>query len=107
MTTTVACLLEGTVVTVEGIGYTSNNCVTQLDKITATNEGTGIATVTLKLLSPDGTLTQTFSKTIPVNGAPWPFPDATGHILGIGGKANFTSSVANAIRVRVSGRQFT
>lgn len=106
MTTTVAVLLEGTFATAAGISYTSDQCVTALDKITCTNESAGIATGTVQLLSPDGTLTQSFSKAIPA-GASWPFPDVVGHTLAIGGKVNVLCPTANAIKARISGRKFT
>ena len=108
MTTTVAALLEGTFATPAGVSYTSDQCATALDKVTCTNESAPpvTATATVQLLSPDGTLTQSFSKTI-LPGASWPFPDVVGHTLANGGKVNVLCPTANAIKARISGRKFT
>lgn len=106
MTTTVIVLLEGTLATTAGVGKVASEGVTAIDKITATNEAAAAAVATVQLISPDGTLTQAFSKTIQP-GAAWPFPEVAGHVLAIGGKINVLSPAANAIRVRISGRQFT
>lgn len=106
MTTTVAALLEGTFATATGVSYTSDQCTTALDKVTCTNESAGTATATVQLLSPDGTLSQSFSKAL-VAGASWPFPDVVGHTLANGGKINVLCPTANAIKARISGRKFT
>jgi hypothetical protein len=108
MTTTVAVLLEGTFATPTGVSYTSNLCTTAIDKVTCTNESSpgAAATVTAELFSPDGALTQSFTKTIQP-GASWPFPDVVGHMLDIGGKITISCPTANAIKVRISGRKFT
>lgn len=110
MTTTVSVLLEGTFVTATAAGafYLSDQCVTALDKVTCTNESSPgvVATVTAQLLSPDGTLTQSYVKAIQP-GASWPFPDIVGHMLAVGGKLTFTCPTANAIKARLSGRKFT
>lgn len=105
MTTTVAVLLEGTFATAGGVSYTSDQCVTALDKLTCTNESAGIATATVQLVSPDGAL-QSFSKAIPAGGS-WPFPDVVGHTLASGGKVNVLCPTASAIKARISGRKFT
>lgn len=108
MTTTVAVLLEPAFATAAGVSYTSDQCTTALDKVTCTNESTPpvTATATVQLLSPDGTQIQSFSKTIQP-GASWPFPDVVGHTLATGGKLNVLCPIANAIKVRASGRKFT
>lgn len=108
MTTTVAVLLEGTFATAVGVSYTSNLCTTAIDKVTCTNESSpaAAATATVELFSPDGTLTQSFNKTIQP-GASWPFPDVVGHMLDIGGKVIVACPTANAIKARISGRKFT
>jgi hypothetical protein len=106
MTTTVSPLLEGTFATAAGISYTSDQCVTALDKVTCTNESAGTATATVQLVSADGTQTQSFSKAIPAGGS-WPFPDVVGHTLATGGKVNVLCPTANAIKARISGRKFT
>lgn len=106
MTTTIAVLLEGTFATATGVSYTSDQCVTALDKVTCTNESAGTATATVQLLSADGALAQSFSKALPAGGS-WPFPDVVGHTLAIGGKVNVLCPTANAIKARISGRKFT
>lgn len=106
MTTTVAVLLEATFATPAGVSYTSDQCVSQLDRPTATNESLAAATVTALLLSPDGAAMQTYKKTIQP-GAAWPFPEFAGHTLDSGGKATFSCPTASAIKVRISGRKFT
>jgi hypothetical protein len=106
MTTTVAVLLESTIATAGGVSYTSDQCITAIDKLTATNESAGVATVTAQLISPDGTQTQSFVKALQA-GAAWPFPEIVGHILAVGGKLTMSCPTASAIRVRASGRKFT
>lgn len=106
MTTKLTVLLEGTFATASGVGKTSEGCVTSLDKVTATNESAAIAIATVQLISPDGALIQSFSKAIQP-GSAWPFPEVVGHVLEVGGKVLVTSATANAIKVRISGRQFT
>lgn len=106
MTTKLAVLLEGTLATPAGVGKASDNCITTIDKITVTNESAAIATATVQLISPDGTLMQAISKAVQP-GAVWPFPEVVGHTIDIGGRINVLSPTANAIRVRISGRQFT
>ncbi len=105
MTTTVAVLLEGTFATATGAVYSSDGCVTAVDKLTATNESEAIATITVQLVSPDGA-TASYSKSLQP-GATWPFPEVVGHILAAGGKLAMVCPTASAIRVRASGRQFT
>ena len=106
MTTTVAVLLEATFATAGGVSYTSDQCVSALDKVTCTNESAGTATATVQLLSPDGAMMQSFSKAIPA-GSSWPFPDVVGHTLASGGKVNVLCPTASAIKARISGRKFT
>ena len=106
MTTTAAALIEGVVVDATGTTYTSAQCQTSLDKVTAVNVSGAIATATVQLLSPDGTSTQTISKAIPA-GRSWPFPEVVGHVLEIDGAITVSSTDASAINFRVSGRKFT
>jgi hypothetical protein len=106
MTTTVAVLLEPVFATITGVAYTSDNCLTALDKVTATNESGAIATATVQLLSSDGSQIQSFAKAIAPS-ASWPFPDVVGHVLASGGKLNIMCPTPSAIKVRASGRQFT
>jgi hypothetical protein len=111
MTTTVAVLIEGTFAAATatpsvGAYYLSDQCVTAVDKLTCTNEGSVTATATAQLVSPDGTSTQTYTKTLAV-GASWPFPDVVGHDIANGGKLTVTCPTASTIKVRSSGRKFT
>lgn len=100
-----AVLLEPTFATTSGISYTSDQVVSQLDRPTATNESASVATVTVKIASPDGAQVQTYKKSIQ-SGAAWPFPEFAGHILAIGGKITFSCPTASAINIRISGRKF-
>jgi|GEM_PF-5273623 len=113
MTTTVAVLIEGTFAAATaspsvGAYYLSDQCTTNIDKLTCTNESSpGVtATATVQLFAPDGTSTQTFAKTLGA-GAEWPFPNIVGQVLASGGKMTVTCPTANAIKVRSSGRKFT
>jgi len=107
MTTTVTVLQEAIFATTTGTAYTSTDCVTALDKVTATNESTDIATITAQLLSPDGASIATYKKALQP-GATWPFAlELVGHTLAAGGKLNMICPTANAIRWRASGRKFT
>lgn len=106
MTTTVATLLEPTFGTAVGVPYLSDGCVTTIDKLTATNEGAALAVAAVQLLSPDGSQTVSFTKSL-LPGATWPFPEVVGHTISAGGKMNVISPTANAIKFRASGRKFT
>lgn len=106
MTTQIAVILEATLATSTGVSKSSDGCITMIDKITATNETGAAATATVQLISPDGALIQSFSKSL-LGGASWPFPDVIGHVIDVGGKINVISPTADAIRFRISGRKFT
>lgn len=108
MTTTVAVLLEATFATPAGVSYTSDQCITALDKVTCTNESAPpvAATATIQLLSPDGTAIQSFVKTL-LPGASWPWPEIVGHTLDNGGKAVISCPTASTVKARISGRKFT
>lgn len=106
MTATLTVILEGTFATSDGVGRVSDNRITTIDKLTATNESAALASATVQFISPDGALTHSITKAIQP-GATWPFPEAVGHVIDRGGKVNVTSTAANAIKVRISGRDFT
>lgn len=106
MTTTVAVLLEPTFGTATGVPYLSDGCVTAIDKLTATNEGAAMATAAVQMLSPDGSQTVSFTKSL-APGVTWSFPEVVGHLVNAGGKVNVISPTANAIKFRMSGRKFT
>lgn len=106
MTTTVAVLLEGTFATAGGVTYTSDNCVTAIDKLTGTNEAGANAVATVALYSPDGTELESIVKTI-TPGQTWPFPEVVGHVLASGGKMVISCPTVSAIKCRSSGRKFT
>jgi hypothetical protein len=106
MTTTPAVLIEPAFVDATGLTYTSDNCLTALDKVGVTNEGVASAVAIVKLYAPDGTRVQTYKKTV-LPDASWPFPDIVGHVLDIGGKVNVSCATANTIKPRISGRKFT
>lgn len=106
MTTTVAVLIEGTFATAAGVTYTSDNCVTAIDKVTGTNESAANAVATVALYSPDGAQIESFAKSI-VPEQTWTYPEVVGHVLALGGQIVISCPTLNAIKVRSSGRQFT
>jgi hypothetical protein len=106
MTTTVAVLLEAAFATPTGVIYSSEGCITAIDKLTATNDSEAIATITAQLISPDGAQIVSYKKALQP-GATWPFPELVGHTLAAGGKLSAICPDADAIVVRASGRQFT
>lgn len=106
MTTTVSVLLEAAFASPGGAIYTSKDCVTSIDKLTATNESALTMTVTAQLTSPDGSRSATYKKAL-TPGATWPFPDVIGHVLAAGGALSMICPTDNSVRVRASGRQFT
>lgn len=106
MTTTLAVLLEAAFGTAGGIAYTSDNCVTSIDKLTATNESAAGAPATAALYSPDGAQVESITKTV-MPGQTWTFPEVVGHVLDAGGRLVVSCATANAVKFRASGRKFT
>ena len=106
MTTITTNLWEPTAAPSPGtVAYTSENCETALDKITAVNTTGSNAVITLTLtLAGGGVLA--ISKTI-AGGKTWPFPDVVGQVLDNGGTVTQESVPTLSIKTMGSGRQFT
>lgn len=95
---------------VDTLQYSSDNCMTAIDKITAVNV-TGVnATITVNLVPPAGAVgganTITITKTV-APGYPYLFPEIVGHVLAIGGTIWTKAGTAAAIAIRGSGRKIT
>lgn len=109
MTTTLAALFESKLAeTVDTKQYTSDNCKTTIDKITATNVTSAIALITVYLVAPGGSAGA--ANTITINkgvapGYPYTFPEIVGHTLDIGGSIWTKAGTASALVIRASGRQ--
>lgn len=90
--------------------YSSDNCMTAIDKITATNVTGANVTITAYLVAPGGAVgaanTITITKSV-APGIPYLFPEIVGHILAIGGAIWTRAGSANAISIRGSGRKTT
>jgi hypothetical protein len=88
--------------------YTSDNCKTAIDKLTATNITGANATLTVHLVPSGGAAgaSNAFSKVI-APGATWTFPEIVGHVLESGDVISTIAGTASALSIRSSGRQFT
>lgn len=109
MTTTPKVLFESKLAeAVETTQYTSDNCKTAIDKLTATNISGTVATITVHLVPPDGApdSSNAFVKHL-VPAQTWPFSEIVGHNMEAGSKISTIAGAANAISIRASGRQFT
>jgi len=90
--------------------YTASGVTAIIDKFTATNYSTSMATISVNLVA-DGNA--------PVNGnlivktrtlqpaETYTFPEIVGHILAPGGFISTIASAASAINIRASGREVT
>lgn len=108
MTTTPKVLIQPKLAEIaETLQYTSDNCKTAIDKLTAVNTGAANVTITVHLVPSGGAagVANAFSKTLAA-GASWPFPDVVGHVLETGDTISTIASAAT-ISIRASGRQFT
>lgn len=109
MTTTIKALIEAKFAeTVETAQYPSNDCKTAIDKLTVTNVSAANATITVHLV-PAGGAAGTSNAIVKViaPGATWTAPEIVGHNLEAGDAVSTIASVANALWIRASGRQFT
>ena len=82
---------------------------TIIDKLTGYNVSGSAATLTVKLVPSGGTAGAShtiMAKTIAA-GDPYTFPEIVGHVLEAGGIISLLASAANAIVVRISGRETT
>jgi hypothetical protein len=97
----------------EAIGttqYTSTNCITIIDKFTATNTGAVNASLSVWLISASGTagdsnLVMDARELAP--GETYTCPEVVGHSLDIGAKIGTLASIATTITIMASGRQIT
>lgn len=111
MTTTPAVLFEAKLAEiVDTVQYSSTNCITAIDKITAVNVTAIIATITAYLVPPGGAVgadnTITITKSV-APGVPFMFPEIVGHILESGGSIWTKAGTVSAISIRASGRKVT
>ncbi|MES2320179.1 MAG: hypothetical protein V4631_22100 [Pseudomonadota bacterium] len=111
MPTTPAVLFEAKLAEgADTLQYSSDNCTTAIDKLTATNVTAGIVTITAYLVAPGGAVgalnTITITKSV-APGIPYLFPEIVGHILAIGGSIWTKASAAASIAIRGSGRKTT
>lgn len=89
--------------------YTSNNCTTEIDTLTAYNKTGANVTITVYLVASGGSAGGTnsvYEKTI-APGKTWPFPELIGQRLSSGGFIAIIAGTANALNIRATGRQYT
>jgi len=90
--------------------YTAVNCRAVIDKFTATNVSGSNATLSVNLIASGGAAGNgnliTKTRTIAPNEA-YTFPELVGHVLESGGIISTIASAANALTIRVSGREIT
>jgi len=89
--------------------YISANCTTIIDKCTGMNKSGATATITFSLV-PNGGSAGTANKIVTVSilaGKPYSFPEIVGHSLDPGDFVSSIAGTANAINIRMSGRQIT
>jgi len=112
MTTTPQVLIESKLAEIaETVQYTSSNSKTAIDKFTAVNTSGSNTTITVHLIPSGGSagVSNAFSKTLTAtgtSGATWTFPEVVGHNMESGDTIS-TSSSANTVSIRASGRIFT
>lgn len=109
MTTTPKVLFESKLAeSAETVQYTATNCKASIDKLTAANVSGANVTLTVHLVPPAGAAgpANAIIKQI-APGTTWPFPSVIGHILEAGGAISTIASVAGAVSIRASGREFT
>ena len=87
-----------------------NNVTTIIDKFTSTNFSSGTATITVHLVgqgdTADGYNTVTKSKSLAPNEV-YTFPEMVGQILSAGTFISTIASAADAVNIRVSGREIS
>jgi len=94
----------------ETIQYTSKDCTTTLDKMTATNVTVLNAVISVSLVKSGesaGTPNRiTFNKSI-APGVSYNFQEISGHVLEAGDFVSCLAGTASALVIKISGRQFT
>jgi hypothetical protein len=88
--------------------YTANNVTAIIDKFTATNFDTAAATITVHLVAPAGSASNTNivtkAKTLQPSEV-YTFPELVGHVIPAGGFISTVAGTALAISIRASGRE--
>lgn len=88
--------------------YTANNVTAIIDKFTATNFDTAAATITVHLVSPTGSASNTNivtkAKTLQPSEV-YTFPELVGHVIPAGGFIATVAGTALSISIRASGRE--
>lgn len=109
MTTTIVTLIQPKFAeTAETVQYTSDNCKTAIDKLTATNNSGANATITVHQVPASGAAaTSNAIVKVLAPGQTWPFPEIVGHNMEAGDALSTIASAASAIWIRASGRKFT
>lgn len=111
MATTPAVLFEAKFVELaDTLQYLSENVLSAIDKLTATNVTGTAALITVYLVPPAGAVgaanTITITKSV-VPGVPYLFPEIVGHILAAGGSLWAKAGTVSAIVLRGSGRKIS
>lgn len=112
MTTAVAAIIAAKVAeAAETPQYTSTNCQTLIDKLTATNKSAGTVVFTARLVNLGGTAgagTAEVSVTVSIlAGKTYSFNEFVGHTMEAGDFISTLAGTAAAIELRGSGRKIT
>lgn len=111
MTITVKTLIPAkTVESSQTTQYTATNVTTIIDKFTATNYSATAAIISVNLVTVAGSAGSqnliTKSKTLQPNEV-YNFPELVGQVLNPGDFISTIAGTANAVNIRVSGREVT
>jgi hypothetical protein len=90
--------------------YTSSNVKTIIDKFTATNFSSSVATISVNLVTTAGTagIENVITKTKALQPAEvYTFPEIVGQVLGSGDFISTLADTFSAINIRASGRQIS
>lgn len=88
--------------------YTAVNCRAIIDKFTATNTSTNIVGVSVNLVNggdPSGMPNLMVNNRMIAPGETYTFPELVGHVVDMNGFISTIATTANALTVRVSGRE--
>lgn len=90
--------------------YTATGVTTIIDKFTATNFSTGVATISVNLVTVSGSAANsnliTKTKTLQPSEV-YTFPELVGQVLSPGDFISTVAGTATAINIRSSGREIT
>ena len=90
--------------------YTATDCITIIDKFTATNVDTVDGTITIHIVPSGGSVlaSNMIIKAREIApGETYTMPELTGQTLNNGDLISIIASAANAIVIRISGREIT